>query len=252
MDEEQLNAFIATLNPEQKQQYDALGGGKGGGKGEMEVGAGNMATIQGMPNIGNYSNQSSENINQGNQGGLNLNNTIENIQGGIEKFQAGDKEVLGDLGIGEGDSGVDGVEGVAETGVLGEAAGVAGEAMPYAESVLDAMGDNPVTQDSGTLFGEDDMPDIQGASGVVGDAIGSGGETFMKTGNPYAAVFAAATSFASGTATRKSGMRQKTKIDAQTKFMNAKADEHYSVYTDKDSVYYRGNKGYYGDSEGLA
>lgn len=250
MDEEQLNAFIATLNPEQKQKYDALGGGKGGGKGEMEVGAGNMATIQGMPNIGNYPNQSSENINQGNQGSSGLNNTIENIQTGVAKYkEAGNQEVLGDLGMGQGESGVDGVEGVAETGVLGEAAN---EAMAFTGPIADMAGDNPVKQNSGNLFGEDDMPDIQSRMGIAGDSIKSGGETFAKTGNPYAAAFAVVATAAGGAATRESNMRLKTKIDAQTKFANAKADEHYSVYTDKDSVYYRGNKGYYGDSEGLA
>jgi len=242
MDEGQLNTFISTLTPEQQEQFKGLTTGMTG-KAGME--GGNQATIGNIPNIGNFVGNVETGINKMEETTPTLNEgigegDIENkVKGFGDKVKGffGGEEASMDVGAG------------AEAEVAGSAAS---EAASFVAPVVDAWKDNPVKQDTGNLFEPSDGKPIQSRMGIAGDAVKSGGETFAKTGNPYAAAFAAVTAAVGGGWTRESNMRLKTKIDAQTKFMNAKADEHYSVYTDPNSVYYRGNKGYMGDSEGLA
>ena len=248
MDEEKWNSFIASLNPEQKQQYDALGVGKGGGKGNMEAGPNNMATIQGMPNIGNYASQQLGDFNQGNQSNNAINdieNTANDIEQGMQKYkeasaEGGSEDKLKNLTNSLGLTSVDSSTEAAGVKDVGDAGGgtSAGEmpggtdlgggevdgAMDFIKPVLGTMDDNPVQQDTGVLFEESDRKAIQGVGGIITDSAITGGETFAKTGNPYAAAFAAVVTTFSGMETRKSGMRLKEKIDAQTKFMNAHAD----------------------------
>ena len=88
--------------------------------------------------------------------------------------------------------------------------------------------------------------EVQGGTAMLGDAGGVAADVYMKTGNPYLAAGAGLVSIVGQVGTNQSNIRLNEKVDAQTKFMNAKADEAYSVYTDPDSVYYRGSKGYYG------
>jgi len=241
----ELQAFLATLNPDQKAAFGKWSGGSG--MGGVNISQGQDALIEGLTALTSQEAQPAPtaaapqaeiaapeipelNLNEGLPNLMSMDGAGSNLAGGMGDMAgdaaltaAGVPPVVGDIAgeaVGQATGGVGNVA----TDVVGMM-DIGGASGPSSVSSLDA------SNKEATVEGMDSL----------GNAVKKG----AKYGATPLGAAVVAGNLIKDKVENTSKQRINDRIDQQTAFQNRQADKEYSVYADKKSVYYRGDKGHY-------